>query len=226
MQVESKRLAAVEAVKEIKDGMVVGLGTGSTAYYAIVEIGRRVAEGLRIRAVATSVQSEELAVSLHIPIVPFAEVETIDVTIDGADEADGALHLIKGGGGALLREKIVAASSKRLIIVADASKTVVRLGRFPLPVEVVPFAHELTLRKLAALGCEPVIRQKDGTQFRTDNGNLIVDCHFGAIHDVEGLGLSLHGIPGVVEHGLFIGMADKLIVGHEDGSIRVLTSTR
>ncbi|TYP79753.1 ribose-5-phosphate isomerase RpiA [Paenibacillus methanolicus] len=223
---ESKRLAAVEAVKEIEDGMVVGLGTGSTAYYAIVEIGRRVAEGLRIRAVATSVQSEELAVSLHIPIVPFAEIETIDVTIDGADEADGELHLIKGGGGALLREKIVAASSKRLIIIADASKVVERLGKFPLPVEIVPFAYELTLRKLAALGCEPVIRQKDGGAFRTDNGNLIVDCHFGAIEHVKALGLALHGIPGVVEHGLFIGMADKLFVGQEDGAIRELAPAR
>lgn len=223
---ESKRLAAVEAVKEIKDGMIVGLGTGSTAYYAIVEIGRRVAEGLRIRAVATSVQSEELAVSLRIPIVPFAEVDRIDVTIDGADEADGELHLIKGGGGALLREKIVAASSNRLIIVADERKVVGRLGQFPLPVEVVPFAHELTLRKLAALGCEPVIRQKDGAPFRTDNGNLIVDCHFGAIDHVQELGLALHGIPGVVEHGLFIGMADKLIVGREDGTIRELAPAR
>ncbi|MFD1954704.1 ribose-5-phosphate isomerase RpiA [Paenibacillus thailandensis] len=218
-----KKLAADEAVKLIEDGMTVGLGTGSTAYWAIMGIGERVKNGLNIRAVATSEASDRLARELNIPIVPFSEVETIDVTIDGADESDHSLNLIKGGGGALLREKIVASSSKRLVIIADESKVVERLGKFPLPVDVVPFAVELTLRKLAALGCEPKLRRKeDGELFKTDNGNYVADCSFGAIADPAALHDQLNNIAGVVDNGLFIGMADMVIVGHQDGTVSVL----
>ena len=145
---ESKRMAAEKAVEYVRDGMTVGLGTGSTAYWAIRKIGERVKEGLTIKAAATSVSSEKLARELGIPLIPFAEIEAIDLTIDGADEVDGDWNLIKGGGGALLREKIVAAASKTFIVVVDESKPVSRLGAFPLPVELVPFGHEMTLRKL------------------------------------------------------------------------------
>ncbi|MBB3111136.1 ribose 5-phosphate isomerase A [Paenibacillus phyllosphaerae] len=220
---QAKQVAAVRAVQSIQEGMVVGLGTGSTAYYAIQEIGRRTAEGLQIKAVATSVQSENLAKELGIPLIPFAEVEVIDVTIDGADEVDGSWNLIKGGGGALLREKIVAAASKQLIIIVDESKAVGQLGKFPLPVEIVTFASELTLRKLEALGCKPVIRLTASNEpFITDNGNYTVDCHFDRIEDADQLNLALHAIPGVVDHGLFLHMATQVIVGYADGSAREL----
>ncbi|WP_336772061.1 ribose-5-phosphate isomerase RpiA [Paenibacillus sp. MMO-58] len=218
---ESKRIAAEKAVELVKDGMKVGLGTGSTAYWAIQAIGRRVKEeGLTIQAVATSVQSEQLAKELGIPMMPFADVDVLDLTIDGADEVDPALHLIKGGGGALLREKIVAAASKQLIIIVDESKDVKQLGKFPLPVEIVPFAFELTVKKLRKLGCEPKLRKKGEELYVTDNGNYIADCEFGAITDPEALHDDLNRIPGVVDNGLFIHMASLVIVGSADGSIR------
>lgn len=219
---EAKKVAAEKAADFIQDGMIVGLGTGSTAYWAIQKIGARVREGLKIKAIATSQASEELAHELGIPQLPFSEIETIDLTIDGADEADPAFHLIKGGGGALLREKIVAAASKKLIIVVDESKVVDKLGRFPLPVEVVPFGHEMTLRKLGQLGCKPVLRTAEGKTFVTDNGNYIADCHFGRIDDPEQLHTVINLIPGTVDNGLFIHMADHIIVGYQDGRVREL----
>ncbi|WP_138751269.1 ribose-5-phosphate isomerase RpiA [Paenibacillus sinopodophylli] len=220
---ESKRIAAEKAVESIKDGMIVGLGTGSTAYYAIQKIGQRVKDGLSVKAIATSKQSEELAIDLNIPMISFTELEEIDVTIDGADEVDGEWNLIKGGGGALLREKIVAAASKLLIVVVDESKVVPVLGRFPLPVEIVPFGFEMTVRKLKKLGAEPVIRREDHQIFVTDNGNYIADCHFESIPEPEKLHTMLNLIPGIVDHGLFIGMAGQVIVGSTDGSVRVLS---
>ncbi|WP_274651918.1 ribose-5-phosphate isomerase RpiA [Paenibacillus humicola] len=218
-QATGKRAAAEEAVRRIESGMTVGLGTGSTAVYAIRKIGEFVQGGLSIRAVATSVQSERLARELGIPISPFADIDGIDVTIDGADEVDGAFNAIKGGGGALLREKIVAAASRTLILVVDESKVVRRLGAFPLPVEIVPFGKELTLAKLTELGGNPVVRlARDGSVYTTDNGNYIADCNFGSIGDPGRLTAQLNAIPGVVENGLFVGMASGVIVGRADGS--------
>jgi ribose 5-phosphate isomerase A len=217
--VEAKKAAAELAITEIQDGMIVGLGTGSTAYWAIQGLGARVQNGLRIQAVATSEASEKLAKELGIPLIPFADISEIDVTIDGADEVDPDWHLIKGGGGALLREKIVAFSSKKLIIVVDESKVVSQLGAFPLPVEVVKFGYELTIRKLRALGCEPKVRVADNQPFVTDNGNYIIDCQFASIPSPAELHQTINGIPGVVENGLFIGMASKVIVGYKNGSV-------
>lgn len=219
---DSKKLAAEKAVEFLKDGMVVGLGTGSTAYWAIQKIGQKVKEGLSIKAIATSRASEELAIELGITMLPFAEIEQIDVTIDGADEVNNELNLIKGGGGALLGEKIVAAASKQLIIIVDDSKHVVQLGRFPLPVEIVPFGYEMTIKKLRNLGAETTVRTKENQMFVTDNGNYIVDCQFGTISQAEQLEHTLNLIPGVVDNGLFIGMATKVIVGYANGTVKLL----
>ncbi|QHW30544.1 ribose-5-phosphate isomerase RpiA [Paenibacillus rhizovicinus] len=217
-----KQLAAEKAVEHIEHGMTVGLGTGTTAYFAIQRIAARVKEGLGIRAVASSMHSEELARQLGIPIAPFAAIEGIDVTIDGADEVDEALNLIKGGGGALLREKILAANSAKFIVIVDESKLVRKLGTFPLPVEVIPFAYELTRRQVQALGCEPTLRTVDGKTFVTDNGNFILDCAFPVIDNPADLSGKLHLIPGVAEHGLFVKMTDTVIIGSGDGTTRYL----
>ncbi|MFF2890159.1 ribose-5-phosphate isomerase RpiA [Paenibacillus sp. NPDC057967] len=219
---ESKRVAAEKAVAYVRDGMVVGLGTGSTAYWAIQKIGKRVKEGLRIKTVATSIQSEQLAIELGIPVLSLSEVNAIDVTIDGADEVDGDWNLIKGGGGALLREKIIAASSKELIIVVDESKLAPKLGKFHLPVEIVPFGANLTRQKLHELGCVTSLRTTQNKPFVTDNGNYIVDCDFKEIEQAEELQTSINLIPGVVENGLFIRLAKKVIVGYLDGSVQEL----
>jgi ribose 5-phosphate isomerase A len=221
--VSGKKIAAGKAIEYIKDGMTVGLGTGSTAYWAIQGIGGMVKNGLSIRAIATSVQSENLARELNIPIVPFAEIDHLDVTIDGADEVDQQLNLIKGGGGALLREKIVAAATKFYIIIVDESKLVRQLGAFPLPVEVTPFGWELTERRLRELGCEPRMRMKDGVAFLTDNQHYILDCSFGAIADPAKLHRQVSDITGVMEDGFFIGMANIVISGTPGGDIKVLT---
>ncbi|MDQ6422792.1 ribose-5-phosphate isomerase RpiA [Paenibacillus sp. LHD-117] len=224
---DAKRAAAERAVEWLEDGMTVGLGTGSTVYHFIQAVGRKVADGLTIKAVATSVRSEQLARQLGIPMISFSDVEDIDVTIDGADEVDPEWNLIKGGGGALLREKIVADASKRLIVIIDESKLVRHLGQFPLPVEVVPFAFELTQRKLRQLGCELRMRMAaDAQPYRTDNGNFTMDCEFGPIEQPGLLADALHRIPGVVEHGLFIGMAAQVIVGRSDGTVDVLDRPR
>lgn len=217
-----KKLAAEKAVQFIKDGMIVGLGTGSTAYWAIHKIGERVQEGLKIRAVASSKSSEALANQLGIPLVAFSEINGIDVTIDGADEVNQQFNLIKGGGGALLREKILAANSDKFIVIVDESKSVPILGRFPLPVEIVPFAAELTIRKLELLQCKPIIRLIEDKPFITDNGNIIIDCHFNKIINPEALHQEINSIPGVVDNGLFIKMSDTIIIGKEDGTTRFL----
>lgn len=222
MSINVKQLAAEKAVEYVKDGMKVGLGTGSTAYWAIRKLGERVQQGLQITAVATSRASEDQARELGIPLVAFGEIDSLDLTIDGADELDSRLQLIKGGGGALLREKIVAMGSARMIVVADESKAVQTLGQFPLPVEIVPFAWEWTIAELAKLGCTAGLRQQDGGLYKTDNGNYIADCRFGAIDSAPELALSISRIPGVVEHGLFIGIADLAIIGKNDGSIEII----
>jgi ribose 5-phosphate isomerase A len=220
--VKGKRIAAGKAIEYIRGGMTLGLGTGSTAYWAIQGIGEMVKNGLSVKAVATSEQSESLARELNIPIMPFSEVDHLDITIDGADEVDKGLNLIKGGGGALLREKIVAAVTKFYIIIVDETKLVEHLGKFPLPVEVVPFAWELTERKLAALGCTPRMRMAADKPYRTDNSNYIFDCSFGKIEDPAGLHRRVSDITGVMEDGFFIGMADVVISGTADGGIRVI----
>ncbi|NGM83267.1 ribose-5-phosphate isomerase RpiA [Paenibacillus sp. 7124] len=219
----AKQLAAEAAVEYVQEGMKVGLGTGSTAYWAIRKLGERVAEGLNITAVATSRASEQQAKELGIPLVSFGEIDRLDVTIDGADELDGDLQLIKGGGGALLREKIVAKGSDRMIVIADETKVVNTLGKFPLPVEIVPFAWEWTVADLAKLGCVPELRRDGANLYKSDNGNYIADCRFEIITSAPELALALHSIPGVVEHGLFLGIADMAIVGKNDGSLEVIS---
>jgi ribose 5-phosphate isomerase A len=219
-----KRAAAEAAVALVRDGMVVGLGTGSTAAFAIDALARRVSQGLRILGIPTSARSAAQARDGGIPLTTFAEHRRIALTIDGADEiAAGSLDLIKGLGGALLREKIVASASDRLVIVADAAKLVEQLGASgPVPVEVVPFGWETTAERLAALGGNPVLRQgDDGQPFRTDGDNLILDCGFGIIADAAALEQRLSGVVGVVETGLFIGMADMALVA-DDHDVRRL----
>lgn len=222
----AKRIAAERAVDDIQDGMVVGLGTGSTAYWAILKLAAKVKEGLTIRAIATSVQSEMLAKENGIPLTSFSEITEIDITIDGADEVNPDLNLIKGGGGALLREKIVAASSRRFIVVVDESKLVDTLGKFPLPVEIIPFGYETTIKRLQNLGCEPVLRVSDDRVFVTDNGNYIVDCHFMKIEDPKNLHQRINQIPGVVDNGLFVDMADQVIAGYHNGDVKEINQGR
>ncbi|MDF2644829.1 MAG: ribose 5-phosphate isomerase [Paenibacillus sp.] len=217
-----KKLAAEKAVEFIEDGMVVGLGTGSTAYWAIKKIAQRIQEGLRIHAVASSRDSEELANKLGIPIVPFSEIEWIDITIDGADEVDTHLNLIKGGGGALVREKILAINSKRFFVIVDESKQVEHLGQFPLPVEIVPFAANLTMNKLKELGCSTRIRMSNNEAYFTDNGNIIVDCNFEKIVKPIEINKQINLIPGVVDNGLFTRMVSSLVIGYNDGSTRII----
>ena len=221
--VNGKKIAAGKAIEYIRNGMTLGLGTGSTAYWAIQGIGEQVKNGLSVRAIATSLQSETLARELGIPIIPFAEIDHIDITIDGADEVDQQLNLIKGGGGALLREKIVASATKFYIIIVDESKLVVHLGKFPLPVEVTPFGWELTMRRLKELGAVPQMRMKDdGQAFLTDNQHYILDCAFGPILDPARLHERVSAITGVMEDGFFINMADIVIAGAPGGGIRIL----
>jgi ribose 5-phosphate isomerase A len=213
-----KQAAGEKATDYIEQGMILGLGTGSTAYWTIEKIGQMVREGLHIRAIATSEQSQQQAEHWNIPLVSWNEIDHIDIDIDGADEVDRNFNLIKGGGGALLREKIIAFASRKMIVVADESKRVERLGKFPLPIEVIRFGWEMTARKLQQLNSKAVLRMKDGQPFITDNGNFILDCSFGNIPDPGVLNEMLNGIPGVVENGLFVNRCDTLIVGYEDGS--------
>jgi ribose 5-phosphate isomerase A len=207
-----KEAAARASLQFIQDGQVVGLGTGSTAVYFIKLLAEKVRNGLRIRGIPTSVRSLELAQSLGIPLTTLDECQEIDVTVDGADEVDPQLRLIKGGGGAMLREKIVASATKQLVIVADASKQVRVLGKFPLPVEVIRFAQALVMKRIRELGADVQIRTgADGKPFVTDEHNHILDCRFGQIPDADGLARKLSDMPGVVEHGLFIGMASVVL---------------
>lgn len=213
-----KKLAAEKAVEDVEDGMTIGLGTGSTAYFAIMKVAKLVQEGYVLKCVATSLQTEEIARQAGIEILPLDEVQCIDLTIDGADEVDPNLQLIKGLGGALLREKIVAAASLKEIIIVDQSKLVEKLGtKSPLPVEVLPFGHSHTSRSLQMLGCEPVMRRLDGNPFITDGGNYILDCRFTSIDSPFFMESRINTIPGVVENGLFLNVATKVVVASEDG---------
>jgi ribose 5-phosphate isomerase A len=212
-----KELAARASLKYVHDGQVVGLGTGSTATIAIRLLGERVRNGLKIRGIPTSTASRDLANELGIPLTAFDEVEEIDVTIDGADEFDPALNLIKGGGGAMLREKIVASASKQLVVVTDSSKRVPVLGRFPVPVEVIEFAQPLIARKISELGAKVVLRVDAARKaYLTDEGHHILDCHFGEIPDPAALARQLSDMPGIVEHGLFVGMASVVLMAQAE----------
>ena len=205
---DDKKAAAVAAVQEVRDGMLVGLGTGSTAAFAILALGKRVADGLGIRAVVTSDASGKLAREVGIDILDFADIAAVDLTIDGADEIDSRCFAIKGAGGAMLREKIVAASSARMIVIADGSKRVERIGAVKLPVEVLPFALAYVMRVLTDMGTAPVIRDN----YRTDQGNLVVDCHFATLDDPRATATALSAIPGILGHGLFLDEVDAAYI--------------
>lgn len=231
-QTELKRAAAAKAVEFVNDGMKLGLGTGSTAELFLDLLAARIRGGLSIIGTATSERTAEKARALGIPLAALDELAPLDLTIDGADEADRKLNLIKGAGGALLREKIVAASSRRMIVVADKSKLVGKLGRVSLPVEVLEFGQKTTAARigeaLAALGYHnPSIRlrSRDGLTFVSDSGNLIYDCALGSIKSAPKLATALSAIPGVVEHGLFIAMATTLIVARPRG-VEVIEAAR
>jgi ribose 5-phosphate isomerase A len=206
-----KKEVGEKAADYVKDGMVIGLGTGSTVYYTITKLGKLVQQGLSIKGIPTSFQTEKLAKDLGIPLVSFKDIDHIDVAIDGADEVSPDLDLIKGGGGALLREKIIAKAADIFIVVADSLKLVNTLGAFPLPVEVVPFGMEMTEKYLEKLGGSPKLRQDNKSPYQTDNGNFIFDCSFQKITHPGDLERELNLIPGVVDNGLFVGMADIVI---------------
>ncbi|THE13159.1 ribose-5-phosphate isomerase RpiA [Bacillus timonensis] len=218
-----KKEVGEKALDYIKDGMVVGLGTGTTVFYTLTKLGELVRNGLSIKGIPTSKQTEKLAKEFGIPLISFSEVKQIDVAIDGADEVDPELNLIKGGGGALLREKIIAHAAKTFIVVADPDKNVAKLGSFPLPVEVLPFGFELTKKKIQELGLIPHLRQVQGGPFRTDNGHYILDCRIPDKPNHKELERELNLIPGVMENGLFLGMTDKYITldRNKDNSIVV-----
>lgn len=219
-----KRAAAFAAADLVADGTTIGLGTGSTFAFVLERLAQRVRQdGLRVRGVATSQATTDLAGRLGIPVVPLDDIDRLDLAIDGADEVDPQKHLIKGGGGAHLRERLVATAARELVVVVDAGKLVPVLGRaFPLPVEVVPFGWRHTMRRVAATGCEPVRRERDGMPFVSDNGNFVLDCRYGGIADPAALQRTLDAVPGVVDHGLFVGMAGRVVIGNADGRVRLL----
>ncbi len=216
MREELKKKAGEYAVRYVKDGQIVGLGTGSTVKYTILKLGEMVKEGLDIIGIPTSKATEELAKSVGIKLGTLDEYMDIDITIDGADEVDPQLNLIKGGGGALLREKMIAHASKYEVIVVDESKVRDVLGAFPLPVEIVKFGHKRIMKDLSTLNCEPKLRRKDGNIFITDNGNYIVDCQFPEIREPQKMERIIDEIPGVVEIGLFVNLANEVIVGKRE----------
>lgn len=223
----AKKAAAEAACAYVREDTIVGLGTGSTADFAVKHLGERVKQGLRIRGVPTSIKTEKLAREVGIPLVDLNDVTEIDVTIDGADEVDPQLDLIKGLGGALLREKIVASLTKRQIIVVDPSKMVQKLGtKSSLPVEVLPFGYKVVERRLISQGYHPTLRVKEGKPVVTDNGNLVLDCRFadeGGIADARALEAKLNTTPGVVDNGLFLGMTWRVVIGNEEGKLRELS---
>jgi len=218
-----KQLACQRAAQEVQDGMVLGLGTGSTVYYFLHELGRMVREGVRMTGIPTSVQTAQLATQLAIPLTTLDDQPHLDLAVDGADEVDAHLNLIKGAGGALLREKIIAANAARFLVVVDEGKMVTQLGeRYSVPVEVVPFGHTPAMRALEGLGARVTLRRgTDGQPWLSDNGNYILDCHFGPIPDSMALQKALLAIPAVVDSGLFLNMTDTVIIGHAEG-VRLL----
>lgn len=215
---KEKQLAAEKSIEFIKDGMTIGLGTGSTVYFLVNKLAESVKQGLNVNCVSTSNQTSELAKSLGIKIINLNEVDHLDLTIDGADEVDGNLNGIKGGGGALLFEKIVAAASKKVIWIVDSSKYVKKLGKFPLPVEVIPFGSKQILKRFNDRGYNPKVRKNGSDIFITDSGNEIIDLHLNKIEDSLKLEQEIKLIPGVVEVGLFNNIANMVIVGKENST--------
>jgi len=219
---KEKQIAARAAVDLLDTGSIVALGSGSTAAYAMRFLAKRVREGLKIVGIPTSQQTKHLAEQLGIPLGTLEAHPQIDIDIDGADEIDPQLNLIKGGGGAFLREKIIASVSRRFIVIADSAKQVNRLGKFPVPVEVVPFAQSLIKTQIEALGAKVSLRiYAYGNPYVTDEGHHILDCTFGEIADPPALAEKLCHIPGVVEHGLFIGMAEIALIGKAEKVIQL-----
>ncbi|MBB64196.1 MAG: ribose 5-phosphate isomerase A [Waddliaceae bacterium] len=220
-----KQRVAYAAAELVQSGMVVGLGTGSTAFYFIQRLIERAAEGLNILTVATSQRSAEQAHEGGLKVLDVNEVKSIDLTVDGADEIDPQNRMIKGGGGALLREKIIASSSKKMVVIVDSSKCVEVLGAFGLPVEIVPFGYKQTIRAMKAKGYKGNLRQQnDGDLYHTDNGNYLIDLQFPDLcHDAEKTHQNLISIPGVVETGFFFNLVSQVYIGHEDGRIEIRT---
>lgn len=213
---KEKELAALAAVQYVRDGQVVGLGTGSSSEYAIRALGEMVKNGLRITGVPTSIRTAQLAEALGIPLADINTINEIDITIDGADEFTTDLLLIKGGGGALLREKIVASLTKQQIIIADSSKLVEKLGKFHLPIEVIPFASNYVLNQLKKIGGQAKIRQSGAEPYKTDQGNYILDTDFGLMENPRGLAENLNRIEGIACYGLFIDLAERVIMAKGD----------
>jgi len=212
--IEEKRLAAYAAAELVQDGMTIGLGTGSTAAHVVERLGERVRGGLNFRAIPTSIKTRRLAEQVGIRIIGFDEASSLDLTIDGADEIDPAFQIIKGGGGALLHERVVAFASAKFVVIADSSKRVPVLGKFPLPVEVLQFASPLVAKRMEALGAKAVLRRDgQGSPTLTDEKNFILDCHFGRIEQPATLAAAIRAIPGVVDQGLFIDYPDVVFFG-------------
>jgi len=213
-------MAAEKAVEHVDNGMVIGLGTGSTVKYAIKKLGEMINTGLKIEGIPTSLRTKKLATEYNIPLVDLNDYTEIDLTIDGADEVDSHLNLIKGGGGALTREKIIAYHSKKEIIVIDETKVVKKLGiDSPVPVEVTKYGWNATKKTLEELGCTAELRTIMDEVYITDNSNYILDCDFGKINEPEALEKEINSIPGVIENGLFIDLVDEVIVGSKQGII-------
>lgn len=210
---EEKKIAGIKATEYIEDNMIIGLGTGSTAYYMIERVGHMVKQGLNIKAVATSQSTANLANEFNIPLVAIDQVKRIHLAIDGVDEIDGNFNAIKGGGGALFREKMVANIADKVIWIMDSSKVVDSIGAFPLPVEILPYGYTHILKKLNLLSLNPVLRMKGDVPFLTDNHNYIVDLHLGKAFDIKGVSEKLKSISGVLETGLFLNTCDRIIVG-------------
>lgn len=220
---EIKQLVAKQAAQVVTNNMTIGIGSGSTVYWLIMELGQRIRQGLFFRAVPTSKKTAALAAQQNIPLADLNSVDRIDLTIDGADEIDPHLQLIKGGGGALLQEKMVGAASRELLIIADHTKLVEQLGKFPLPLDVIPFGWKQVQRRMQeSYHIEATLRMKDAEPFVTDHGNYILDCHFQQIEHADKLTYELNGIPGVTENGLFINMADLAVIGYPDGTTETL----
>jgi ribose 5-phosphate isomerase A len=219
----AKRAAAFAAADLVQEGTTIGLGSGSTFLFVLERLGERVKGGLKVQGVATSKATADAAQSAGIPLLELDAVERLDLAIDGADEVDPQKNLIKGGGGAHVRERIVAAAAKELVVVIDDKKLVAVLGKaFQLPIEVLPFGWKQTERRIAATGCKPALRQQDGQPFVTDNGNYVLDCKFDGIDDPAWLDEHLNALVGVVDHGLFVGMAGRVLVGDAAGKVRII----
>lgn len=214
---KQKQRAAEAAARHLQDDMTIGLGTGSTAYYLILEAGRMAKAGMRLKAVTTSKATEELARSHHISVILPEETDCVDLAIDGVDEIDREFRAVKGGGGALLREKIVASKAKEVIWIMDESKLVERLGAFPFPVETVPFGMPFVKRRIADMGAVPVLRMGDGKSYLTDSGNFILDVQFAENTDISQAAEQIRNMPGVVETGYFGQMCSRIVAGTSSG---------